>query len=307
MFENIQTKPQENSDKPLVSVIIPVYNGIPYLKETINSVLESTYKNLEIVLVDDGSKDTSKAICRGYSQKYPNISFYSFEDNRGMDHALNMGIRKSNGKYIARINQDDIMVKDRLEKQVNFLETNPDHVIVGGQIQLFTNENPNYDTVNFPLTDEELKSKWLMVSPYSDPTVMYRREAVLRTYGYSQKFWPADDVHMWYQLGSLGKLANLPDVLTLVRWHKGAGSIKLHRLQMQKTWEVHKWAEKNVGKPSMAVKLFWIGEHIAGYLFSPQFNWFVYRNLKRLVFLKNTTIKNISQLPKLGFSSLKTF
>jgi len=120
-------------------------------------------------------------------------------------------------------------------------------------------------------------------SPFSDPTVMYRRDAVMQTPGYSQLMWPADDVHMWYMLGSLGKLANLPDVVTRVRWHDGAGSIKSHKRQMKKTWEVHKWAEENIQKPSFGVKAFWIGEYLAGLVFPPRFNWFIYRQLKRFL------------------------
>jgi glycosyltransferase involved in cell wall biosynthesis len=271
-----------NSIKPLVSVLIPVYNGVPYINQTLDSILNSNYKELEIILVDDGSKDASRKTCREYESKYSNVRFISFEENKGMDRALNAGIKVAKGEYIARINQDDIMMPDRLEKQVKFLEDTKEYVAVGGQIILFTNENPEYAKINFPLTDEEIRSRWLMFSPYSDPTVTYRKSAILNTPGYSQIMWPADDVHMWYMLGSLGKLANLPDVVTKVRWHNGAGSITGHKRQMRKTWEVHKWAEENIQKPNVGVKAFWVAEYIAGVLFPPQFNWFVYRQIKRL-------------------------
>lgn len=272
-----------NSGKPLVSVLIPVYNGVPFINQTLDSILNNNYKNIEIILVDDGSKDTSRNTCLEYVTKHENIKFISFEKNKGMDRALNAGIKVANGKYIARINQDDIIMPDRLEKQVKFLEKNADYVAVGGQIILFTNDNPEYAKVSFPLTDEEIRSKWLVFSPFSDPTVTFRTSTVLETPGYSQLMWPADDVHMWYMLGSLGKLANLPDVVTKVRWHRGAGSIQSHKRQMRKTWEVHKWAQENVQKPSISVKLFWVAEYVAGVIFPPQFNWFVYRQIKQLV------------------------
>lgn len=275
----IETK---TTNRPMVSVLIPVYNGVPYLVETLESILRSTYENFEIILVDDGSKDTSKDICRSFERRYKQIRFYSFEENKGMDAALNQGIKHANGKYIARINQDDIMLPDRLEKQVKFLEENPDYTVIGGQIKLFTNEREDFDEIKFLLSDEEIKAKWLMFSPYADPTVMYRKDAVLQTPGYNEFFWPADDVHMWYMLGTLGKLANLPDVVTKVRWHDGAGSIRSHRRQMIKTWSVHKWAEEHIQKPSIYVRLFWMCEYIAGILFPPRFNWWVYRRLKNL-------------------------
>jgi glycosyltransferase involved in cell wall biosynthesis len=278
-------------DNPMVSVLIPVYNGIPYIIETLESILKSTYNNFEIILVDDGSKDSSKNTCRAFERKFPRIRFFSFEDNQGMDAALNLGIKNAKGKYIARINQDDIMMPDRLEKQVKFLEENPDHTAVGGQINLFTNDNPEFDKISFLLTDEEIKSKWMMFSPYADPTVMYRKDAVLKTPGYNEFFWPADDVHMWYMLGSIGKLANLPDVVTRVRWHAGAGSIQSHKRQIIKTWSVHQWAAEHIEKPSLKVKLFWACEYIAGLTFPPKFNWFVYRRLKNLPRYKNAVVK----------------
>lgn len=267
---------------PMVSVLIPVYNGVPYIIETLESILRSTYTNFEIILVDDGSKDSSKEICRGFERKYMQIKFYSFDENKGMDAALNLGIKHAQGKYIARINQDDIMMPDRLEKQVKFLEENPEYTAVGGQIKLFTNETEKFDEIKFLLTDEEIKAKWMMFSPYSDPAVMYRKDAVLKTSGYNQYFWPADDVHMWYMLGSLGKLANLSDIVTKVRWHEGAGSILSHKRQMKKTWAVHKWAEEHIQKPTLYIKAFWICEYVAGMLLPPKFNWYVYRRLKNI-------------------------
>lgn len=270
------------SGNPLVSVLIPVYNGVPYLRETLDSIINNNYKDIEIILVDDGSKDASKKTCHEYESKYNNIKFISFEKNKGMDRALNAGIKVAQGEYIVRLNQDDIIMPDRIEKQVKFLEENSEYVAVGGQIVLFTDKNSDYARINFPLTDEEIRNKWLLFSPFSDPTVTYRRSAVMETPGYSQLMWPADDVHMWYMLGSIGKLANLPDVVTRVRWHRGSGSIHSHRRQMKKTWEVHKWAEEHIQKPSLGIKAFWIAEYIAGLVFPPQFNWFIYRQIKIL-------------------------
>ena len=122
----------------------------------------------------------------------------------------------------------------------------------------------------------------MVLSPYSDPTVMYRKSAWKKTEGYSQYFWPADDVHMWYQLGMTGKLANLPEVMTKVRWHDHCGSIQSHKRQMVKTWQVHNWAAEFIQSPTFFQRAFWISQLFAGYLFSPQFNWQVYRSLRHI-------------------------
>lgn len=268
--------------KPLVSVLIPVFNGAHFLQQTIKSIEKSTYKNLEIILVDDGSRESCKKHIRKILPSFPNVRFFEFAKNRGMTRVLNYGIKQARGKYIARINQDDLMVENRIKLQVEFLESHPDYTALGGQIELFTNEGKIIDTVNFPLDDAAIKSYWYMLSPFSDPTVMYRKDDFAKTHGYSQYFWPADDVHMWYQLGSLGKLANLPQVLTKVRWHNDSGSIKYHKLQMEKTWQVHLWALKNFNNIPFGVIVFWILQYIAGKIFPPRFNWWVFRQIKKL-------------------------
>lgn len=272
----------KSTKQSLVSVLIPVFNGAKFLEKTIESIQKSTYKNFEVILIDDGSTDESRKICHALEKRFKNIRFYFFEKNKGMTRSLNFGISKAKGKYIARINQDDLMVPSRLIKQVKFLEENLDCVAVGGYIRFFTDKTPNLDIVRFPLTDGKIRGNWLLLSPFSDPTVMYRKSAYLQTKGYSQKMWPADDVHMWYQLGQIGKLANLPTVLTKVRWHEGAGSIKYHKIQMKKTWKVHQWAKKNVGIPNLATQIFWVVQYAAGIIFPAQVNWYVYRLIRKL-------------------------
>lgn len=267
---------------PLVSVLIPVFNGAKFLKETLDSIEQSTYKKLEVILVDDGSTLQTKRSIRKLAKAYPNVRFFEFARNRGMTRVLNYGINKARGKYIARLNQDDLMLPKRLEKQVAFLQTHPDHVAVGGASEIFDTSGKIVDTIRFALNDCAIRQTWLMLSPFSDPTVMYRKDAFFKTQKYSQIFWPADDVHMWYQLGQIGKLANLPMVLTRVRWHEDCSSIKFHRLQMQKTWEIHQWAAKHVQSPPLITRLFWHGQHLAGRVFTAQFNWTVYRWLKKV-------------------------
>lgn len=266
---------------PLVTVLIPVYNGTEFLDEAIQSVLASSYKNIEVFLVDDGSSDASVKKCKEYEHRFPHVRFFGFKKNKGMTRCLNYGVKKAHGEFIARLNQDDIMHPERIAKQVKFLQTHPKHVIVGGKIQLFTKDTPHFDTISFPTTDQKIRKQWMFLSPFSDPTVMYRKSAWLQTEGYSQYFWPADDVHMWYQLGKIGKLANLTSVMTNVRWHNDSGSLKSHRRQMIKTWHVHNWAAECIEKPTLLHYVFWTNQLLAGYVFPPQFNWWVYRLLRK--------------------------
>jgi glycosyltransferase involved in cell wall biosynthesis len=305
-MSSLQTK--EKTIRPLVSILIPVYNGTEYLDEAIQSVLRSTYKNIEIILVDDGSTDLSRHKIKEYQKQHKNIRFFGFAKNKGMTRCLNFGIRKAKGKYIARFNQDDIMRPKRLEQQVKFLESHTDYVIVGGKIRLFDDHSHTVDELEFPHTDEMIRSQWMMLSPYSDPTVMYRKSAWLKTEGYSQYFWPADDVHMWYQLGRMGKMANLRTVLTDVRWHKKCGSILTHHRQMVKTWQVHNWAAEFIAQPTLSQRSFWFGQLLAGYIFPAEFNWWVYRQMRKLeINLFAAKVKRTSHSVKQKLSLPKQF
>lgn len=282
IMKNKKNKNNFKDIQPLVSVVIPVFNGQAYLEETIFSVQKSDYKNFEVILVNDGSSDNSKKLCETLQKKYKKIRFFSFPKNKGLSHVLNFAIKHAKGKYIARLNQDDIMLKNRLSKQVVFLEKNKDYVAIGGNIILFDNQTIIDKTI-FPETDSEIKKRWLYFSPFADPAVMYKKSTFLKTSGYKQQFWPVDDVSMWYQLGKYGKLANLPDVATYVRWHKDAGSIKSHRIQTQKLFKLHLWAAKHIERPTIPIWTFWVTQYIAGALLPARFNWLVFRALRKLL------------------------
>lgn len=108
----------------LVSVIVPVYNAENYMKETIDSILAQTYENIEIICIDDMSKDNSRDILEEYSSKYENIRTILLEKNGGVANARNVGISKAKGRFIAFLDSDDIWLPEKIEKQVGFMLEN---------------------------------------------------------------------------------------------------------------------------------------------------------------------------------------
>lgn len=267
-------------NKPLVTVVIPVFNGASYLSEAVSSVVKSTYKNFEVILVDDGSKDASKTLCRQMSRKYKNVHFYSFKINRGLGTVLNFAIKKAKGEFICRINQDDIMLPNRIETQVKFFEKNPQVVAAGSWIKLFE-EDGKTQMVKFLKTDEQIKKIWLFISPFADPSVMYRKTAVIKAGMYQQEFWPGDDTHLWYRMGKIGKLANIQKALVEVRYHKGAASVKFFRKLTLSTYRMHRWANEYVQPAPFYIQIFWLFQLICGMTLSADFNWKIYRILKK--------------------------
>ncbi|KKR70975.1 MAG: Glycosyl transferase family 2 [Microgenomates group bacterium GW2011_GWC1_41_8] len=268
--------------KPLVSVIIPVFNGASYLVEAVESVQKSTYENFEILLIDDGSTDHSKKLCKIIDEKYDNLRFYSFNKNKGLGRVLNFALEEAHGRYICRLNQDDIMLPHRMKMEVEYLENHSEVVAVGSWIELFEN-NGKTQIIEFLKDDTEIKKVWHIVSPFSDPSVLYRKNVAVQAGGYKQEFWPADDTHLWYRMGMIGKLANIQKPLVHVRWHDKAGSVFYFRKLAWATYKMHRWALQNIQEASYIIQTYWIIQLLSGLLLSPQFNWGVYRILKRAI------------------------
>lgn len=303
---------------PLVSVIIPVFNGSVFVGQAVKSVMQSTYKNFEILLIDDGSTDKSKKICKALEKNYKNVKFCYFNKNRGLGRTLNFALKQAKGKYIARLNQDDLMLKNRLKTQVDFLNKNPRIVAVGSWIKVFKNNSKKYQFIKFLPKDKQIRKVWYILSPFSDPSVMYKKDIALKAGGYYQSMWPADDTHLWYRMGSLGKLANIQKPLVEVRWHKDAASFKHFRKLVISTYKMHLWTHKYLEKASLITQTFWLGQFVCGLLFPAWFNWGIYKFIKKLVnqfktlkgFLinlfpkKSKVVKVISQPKKLSFSGV---
>ncbi len=277
----------KNTKKPVVSVIIPVFNGAHFLEETVRSVQKSTYKRFEILLVDDGSTDHSKKVCKKLTKRYRNVRFYNFPRNRGLGRVLNFALQKAKGEYICRINQDDLMLPYRIATQATYLTKQRDVVAVGSSIILFNNDGFR-ERLDFIKQNENIRKIWLALSPFSDPAVMYRKADALAVGGYDQKFWPADDVHLWFRIGRRGKLANIPRPLTHVRLHDEAASVKYFRIDTKRTFKLHLWANEFVSSAPWYVWLFWVCQFVAGMTFSPQFNWRAYRWIKRFIKTNNS-------------------
>lgn len=278
--------------QPLVSVVIPVYNGSLFVEQAVASVKKSTYKNFEILLIDDVSTDKSKEICLRLERKYKNLKFYSFNRNKGLGRVLNFALKKARGKYICRINQDDVMHPTRISKQVRFLEASPKVVLVGSWL-LVEDEQGRARINKYLECDTEIRKTWLKLSPCWDAAVMYRKQAAIEVGGYQQKFWPADDLHMWYRLGKVGKIANLQEPLTKIKFHTGAVSMRYHRKHMEATFAVHRWAHQHVARASFLIQLYWVGQLVAGYLFPAWFNWYIYRLLKEYLIYRPTKTRPI--------------
>lgn len=159
---------------PLISVVMPVYNAELYLDEAIQSITNQTYKKFEFIIINDGSTDKSLEIIKKYKDEYSRIVLISRE-NKGLVFSLNEGISKAKGKYIARMDADDISLSTRLEEQVAFMEENQEIGVCGSWVEVFGDNRKN--TIwKMPKSNEELKTRLLFSVPVAHPSVMMRKE-----------------------------------------------------------------------------------------------------------------------------------
>lgn len=189
----------------LVSVVMSVYNAEVYLSEAIESILTQTYKSFEFIIINDGSTDKSLEIIEKYAEKDNRIVLINRE-NRGLPYSLNEGILLAKGKYIARMDADDISLPIRLEKQVSFMENNPEIGVCGTAVL-------NFDTGSswiLSSTDKMLKSELLFATVFAHPTVMMNKVLLLENQLlYNETFLQSQDFELWTRLADYTKFANL--------------------------------------------------------------------------------------------------
>lgn len=201
---------------PLISVVLPVYNGAPYLTEAIDSVLSQTFRNFELIIIDDGSSDDSAAVISSYKDR--RIRFIQ-QDNQGLSATLNILISLAKGTYIARQDQDDISMPDRFSKQVAFLEAHPDCGMVGTWASIWEGTNPTDRVHQHPPDSLQLKFELLFDNPFVHSSMMIRKTAFEEVGGYSidENRQPPEDYELWSRIARKFRVANIPEVLHVYR------------------------------------------------------------------------------------------
>ncbi|MBU2612466.1 MAG: glycosyltransferase [Nanoarchaeota archaeon] len=203
--------------KPIISVLMPVYNGEKYLKESIESILNQTFKDFELVIVNDGSTDGSLKIMKSYQKKDKRIKIINTRNNLGVIGALNTGLKKIKTKYVASFNQDDISHPKRLEIEFDYLEKNP-HIFLVGSSAVYIDEQGK-EIRRFRKYDDYKLLAWRLRKSCSIvyPSIMFRNKGVVFDDHY--------EYNLYYKLLKRGEnLTNLPQFLVKYRVHNNAMS-----------------------------------------------------------------------------------
>lgn len=214
-------------NKPLVSVLIPVYNAEKYLTEAINSVLSQTFSNFELICIDDGSTDNSLSILESFAKQDARVRIYSNVGNKGIAYTATKLAKLARGQYLAKMDADDVMVTDRLAKQVSFLQANPDIVVVGGQCILIDAQGREVGKKVLPTLHRDIYRQIFALNSMHQPTVMINTTLVPKNaLVYDSAVTPVDDYDMFFRLFEYGDFANLEDIVLKYRVYGESSTMK---------------------------------------------------------------------------------
>ena len=209
------------ADAPTVSVVMTVYNTRQYVAEAVESVLAQTFGDFELIVIDDGSTDGSTAILRGLAGRDPRIRLVS-RPNTGIVAAANEGIGLARGRYLARMDSDDVCLPRRFETQVRYLDEHPECVLVGSRVTVVDPYGSPVFESGQKLTHDEIDAEllssgggWAIVQP----SAMMRTDAVRRVGGYRGRHNVSEDQDLFLRLAEVGRVANVAEPLLLYRRH----------------------------------------------------------------------------------------
>lgn len=216
------------SSTPEISVLLPVYNCENYVRDAVESILSQTFADFELILVNDGSTDGSGKILHELAVSDPRIVMIE-KANGGIVSALNDGIKHTHAPLIARMDADDVSAPERLAMQIERMKSEPALGVLGSFIRIVDHQSRPIRIGGYPVTPNEVKRFLEHGCPLAHPTVMMKKEAVLRVGGYRKAFEHAEDYDLWLRISEAGyDIANVPRPLLDYRSHDASISV-VHR------------------------------------------------------------------------------
>ena len=214
----------ESSAKPLVSVLMPAYNAEKFIAEAIQSVLDQTYPKFELIIIDDGSSDQTAPIVSTF--KDPRIRFFKNNNNKGLIQTLNDGFLHCTGRYIARMDADDICDRRRFEMQVNYMQKHPKCGICGTWARRIDQKNQKNGRIKNPVSNKIIRVSLLFTPPIIHPSVMIQ-SSLVKKFQYSEDAMHIEDYDLWIRISKNTQVEfhNIPRYLMNYRWHHSNVSV----------------------------------------------------------------------------------
>jgi hypothetical protein len=229
----IDRPPSERTTVPRVSCLMPVYNCERYIEDAVDSVLSQTFQDFELIIVDDGSTDDTRAILRKYEAQDCRVVVIE-KENDGIVSALNVGLARCRGHYVARMDGDDICAPERFAIQVQYLDEHEHCVCVGGNFMGIDEDGTPQKIFRYDRnTLTSFDTFPVRVALTCHPLAMFRRAALLAAGGYRSTFPHAEDYDLFLRIADFGAIDNPDKLLFFYRGH--AGSVSRSNLELQET------------------------------------------------------------------------
>jgi len=243
--------------KPTISVILPVHNAEKYLVEALESLRYQTYPHFEVIAIDDASTDLSYKILRNYAKIDPRIKVYHNKVNLKIANTLNFGLTKAKGRFIARMDADDVALPTRFQKQLNFLTKHPGVVVVGGQCLTIDKDGQITGKKLFPTDHIAISELMYTANPLQHPSIMINRDLLPSDFAwYNPRLTPAEDLDLYFRLGKFGLFANLKTTVLMYRQHGDSETFRNPKYTFKITQKVRSLAVAKHGyKPSLKSKV----------------------------------------------------
>jgi len=218
-------------ESPKVTVLMSIYNGERYLCEAIDSILGQGFEDFEFLIVNDGSSDRTDEILESYQDN--RIKIINNDRNMGLTRSLNKGLEIARGKYIARMDADDISAPGRLEEEVKFLDKDSKTGLVGSWHEIIDENNRVIGTCQGAVSDAEIKRELMETHPFCHSSVMFKKECIDKIGPYREEFRFAQDYDLWLRISEKYKVANIPAFLCQWRVNLNSLTIQNKREQIQ--------------------------------------------------------------------------
>jgi glycosyltransferase involved in cell wall biosynthesis len=253
------------TQKPLISVILPVHNAGKYLVEALESLRYQTYPHFEVIAIDDASADNSYKILKNYAKLDSRFHVARNKTNLKIARTLNFGLTKAKGQYIARMDADDISLPNRFQKQLRFLIAHPGVVVVGAQCLTIDTNSHLTGKKLFPTNHIAINDLMYTSNPLQHPSVMINRSLLPKDFvWYNPHLTPAEDLDLYFRLGKFGLFANLKSAILMYRQHADSETFRDPKYTFKITQKVRRLAVHKYGyKPSLKSKLISVAQSIA--------------------------------------------
>ena len=229
---------------PKISVIMSVFNGEKYLRESIESILNQTYSDFEFIIINDASTDKTKEILEKYGQQDQRIKIINNLTNIGLTKSLNKALRIAQGEYIARQDADDFSSAERFEKQIEFLEKNPEIKLLGTFGYSIDGAGKILREEKFPISPEEIKKTFIKRNQFIHGSIIIEKKALDQIGFYNEDFETTQDYELWFRFLRKFKTANLPLFLAKKRYLKNMVSLNKEKIQIKNGFLLKKKAIK---------------------------------------------------------------